>query len=163
MEYTSIIADMLHRPNHSNYSDTCYRSDQLTYRLEDNTLYYLQSIWCRDFRNYLEGYGITIPENKRLYVPIAKLENEKLIGYNTQYANMGNRFLEMGDSVRECHYPNLYLVEVGNHPYPKVARYHHQWTIETYHRDCHQLLNPPSDPKDFFREPNSFTPRLPPS
>ena len=147
---------MLHNPQHQNFKDTSYRSDQLSYRLKDNTLYYLQSVWCRDFRNYLESNGIIIPDNRKLYVPVAKLVEGKLIGYNTQYANIGNRFLEMCDSTRECHYPNLHLVEVGNHPYPKECRYHHSWVVENYHRECHQILNPPSDPKEFFLQPSSF-------
>ncbi len=158
MEYSSTLADMLHNPNHINYTDTCYRSEQLQYRLIDNTLYYLQSVWCNDFRSFLNEYGIEVPENRRLYVPVAKLVEGKLIGYNTQYANIGNRFLEMSDSTRDTHFPNLHLVEVGNHPYPKEARYHHSWVVENYHRECHKILNPPSNPKDFFFLPKDLVP-----
>ena len=161
MEYTSTLANMLYNPNHINFKDTCYRTEQLQYRLIDNTLYYLQSVWCRDFRNWLDTNGVVIGEERRAYVPVAKLVEEKLIGYNTQYANIGNKFLEMNDSTREIHFPNLYLVEVGNHPYPKEARYHHSWVVENYHRECHQILNPPS-PKDFFFSPSSFVPKLRP-
>ena len=163
MDFTSTLANMLINPQHSNFSDTCYRSERLTYRLKDNTLYYLQSVWCSDFRKFLNQHGIEVPEDKRMYVPVAKLVEGKLIGYNTQYANIGNKFLDMGDGIRQCHFENLYFVEIGNHPYPKECRYHHSWVVENYHRECHQLLNPPSDPKDFFLHPNSFPPTLRPS
>jgi hypothetical protein len=162
MEYTSTLANMLINPQHLNFTDTCYRSDQLIWRLKDNTLFYLQSVWCYDFRRYLERFDIVVPENRRLYTPVAKLTDGKLIGYNTQFANIGNRFLDMDDSIRETHYPNLYLVEVGNHPYPKECRYHHQWTVDNYHRECHQIINPPSNPKDFFLQPSFFSPSLRP-
>ena len=163
MEYKSTYADMLHRPNHPNYEDTCYRSDQYSYRLKDNTLYYLTSVWGYEFRTWIEEQGIVVPDNKRLYTPVAKLVEGKLIGYNTQFPNMGNKFLEMYKNTREVHFSNLYFVEIGNHPYPKEARYQHLWLIESYHRDCHELHNPPSDPKEFFRQPSSFAPRLRPS
>ena len=162
MEYTSTLANMLYNPQHPNFKDTCYRSEELNYRLKDNTLYYFQSVWGYEFKNWLESNNVVVPENKRMYVPIAKLENEKLIGYNTQYANVGNKFLEMNDGTREIHFPNLYLVEVGNHPYPKEARYHHSWVVENYHRECHQIHNPPSDPRDFFFQPSYFSPCLRP-
>lgn len=156
MEYSSTLADMLHNPQHPNFKDTCYRSEELTYRLEDNTLYYLTSFWGYEFRTWLNEQGIAVPDNKRMYTPVAKLVKGKLIGYNTQYANIGNRFLEMSDGMIKSHYPNLYLVEVGNHPYPKECRYHHSWVVEAYLRECHQILNPPSDPKEFFLQPSSF-------
>ena len=91
-----------------------------------------------------------------MYTPIAKLTEGKYIGYNTQNANIGNKLLDICDSLRDKHYPNLYFVEVGNHPYPKEARYHHNWMIDNYHRECNVILNPPSDPKDFFLHPNSL-------
>ena len=163
MEYKSTYADMLHRPNHPNYEDTHYNSDELTYRLEDNTLYLFTSVWCRDFRTFLNEQGIVVPDNKRLYTPLAKLVEGKLIGYNTQYPNMGNKFLNMYKNTREVHYSNLYFVEIGNHPYPKEARYQHSWLVESFHRDCHKLLNPPSDPKEFFIQPSYFEPSLRPS
>ena len=163
MEYTSTYADMLHNPNHINYTDTCYRTDNLTYRLKDNTLYQYQSVWCIDFRSWLSTHGIRIGDERRAYVPVAKLVEGKLIGYNTQYANIGNKFLEMNKDTMECHFPNLYLVEIGNHPYPKEARYSHSWMVEMYHRDCHQILNPPSDPKKFFLQLDDFPPILRPS
>ena len=163
MEYTSTIASMLHNPNHMNYQDTCYRTDYFSYRLLENTLYHFTSVWCRDFRNYLQTNGIVVPDDKRMYTPVASLIDGELIGYNTQYANMGNKFLDMRDGTREIHFPNLYFVEVGNHPYPKEARYHHSWLIENYHRECHKILNPPSDPTKFFLQPTSFAPTLRPS
>lgn len=162
MEYSSTLANMLINPQHPNFKDTCYRSDEFNYRLKDNTLYYFQSVWCRDFRTWLNEQGIVVPDNKRMYVPFAKLVEGELIGYNTQYANIGNKFLEMRDDARELHFSNLYFVEVGNHPYPKEARYHHCWVVENYHRECHRLLNPPSDPKQFFIHPSSFPPILRP-
>ena len=163
MDYTSTLANMLYNPNHQNYSDTHYNSDHYCYRFKDNTVYQFTSVWGYEFSRWLEGEGIVVPDNKRLYTPVAKLVEGKLIGYNTQYANTGNRFLEMDDGLRKIHFPNLYLVEVGNHPYPKEARYYHSWVVENYHRECHQILNPPSDPKEFFFHPSSFAPRLPPS
>ena len=163
MKYTSTLASMLHNPNHPNFSDTCYRSERFQYKLKDNTLYNYQSVWCNDFRNWLSTHGIDIDDQRRAYVPVAKLVEGKLIGYNTQFANIGNKFLEMGDSTRECHFPNLFLVEIGNHPYPKEARYYHTWMVETYHRECHQILNPPSDPQNFFFQPSYFESTLLPS
>lgn len=162
MEYTSTYANMLINPNHPNFKDTCYRTERLQYRLMDNTLYHFQSVWCSDFRSWLDTKGVHIGEERRAYVPVAKLVEGKLIGYNTQYANIGNKFLEMGDSTRETHFPNLHLVEIGNHPYPKECRYHHSWMVETYHRECHQIHNPPSDPKGFFLQPSHFPPCLRP-
>ena len=162
MEYTSTLADMLHKPNHPNFKDTCYRSEELNYRLRDNTIYYFTSVWGYEFRNYLEEQGIVVPEHRRLYTPIAKLEDGEMIGYNTQHANIANRFLDMSDSTRESHFQNLFFVEIGNHPYPKEARYHHSWLVDNYHRECHKILNPPSDPKKFFLQPSSFASTLQP-
>ena len=158
MEYTSQIADMLHNPQHPRYSDECFNTDLMTYVLKDSTIYAVTNIWDRDFRRWLETYGIIVPDNRRLYTPIGKLENGKIIGYNTQFANMGNTFLEMVETTRDNAFSNLYFVEVGNHPYPKVARYRHTWLIDNYHRDCHILLNPPTDPKKFFILPKDLVP-----
>ena len=158
MEYTSTLADMLHRPHHPNYLDTLYNDSELLYYiLKDNTVYHLTSVWCRDLRAWLSQQGVVVPDSRRMYTPVAKLEDKMLVGYNTQYANVGNRFLELSDSIRECHFGNLFFVEVGNHPYPKEARYSHMWLVDNYHRECHKIINPPSDPKDFFIQTSVFS------
>ena len=107
--------------------------------------------------------GVIVPDGRRMYTPIAKLEDGKMIGYNTKHANIATRFLDMSDNLRKCHFENLFFVEIGNHPYQKEARYHHSWLIDNYHRECHKILNPPSDPKEFFLQPSSFAPTLRPS
>ena len=156
MNYTSTLATILHNPNHPDLARTHYNSNQFIYLLKDNTLYYLTGVWCGDFRLWLEDNGIEVPDNRRLYTPIAKLEQGELIGYNTQYANIGNKFLDMHEPTRDRVYYNLYFVEIGNHPYPKQARYNHNWIQEMYHRECHRILNPPTNPKDFFVHPSQF-------
>ncbi len=157
MEFSSTLATMLHNPHHINYLETWYNSEDLTYILKDNTLFKTTSVWCRDFRQWLVTHNVHVPDSRRMYTPVAKLMDGELIGYNTQFANIGNKFLEMSDSVRKCHYDNLYFVEIGNHPYPKQARYHHSWIVENYLRDCHRIINPPSDPNKFFIQPSFFS------
>ena len=162
MEYTSTFANMLLNPNHSNYSMVWYNSDNLTYILKDNTIYQYTSVWCGVFRKWLSDNSIDVPESRYMYTPVAKLEDGEMIGYNTQYANVANQFLQEKDSIRETRYPNLYFVEVGNHPYPKVSRYHHTWLATNFHKECHRILNPPSDPKEFFINPSVFRKHLQP-
>ena len=163
MNYNTTIANMLINPNHRKHSEVLYNNEEcFMYALKDNTLYYLASVWSIDLRKWIEKQGIIVPDSRRMYMPIAKLEDNKLIGYNTQHANMGNKFLEIDSHTRSMYYPNLYYVEIGNHPYPKEARLHHQYQIGIYHKECHKLLNPPSDPKEFFLEPSLFSPSLRP-
>ena len=159
MDYSSTLANMLFNPNHINYTDIAYNTDLPTYILRDNTLFFMTSAWCRDFRAWLKSYGIDLGDDRRVYTPCAKLVEGELIGYNTQFANMGNKFLDMGETTRQCYYDNLYFVEIGNHPYPKQGRFHHSWVVENYHRECHRLFNPPSDPNDFFFTMRTLVPK----
>ena len=158
MNYTSTIANMLNNPNHNNYRDIAYSTNHLSYILKDDILFQLIGTWGFDFRNWLENHGIDVGDERRVYTPIGKLEKRQLIGYNTQYPNIANRFLSMGENTRKSHFENLYFVEVGNHPYPKPARYRHSWLVTNYHSECHQIINPPSEPKNFFFPIKSLAP-----
>ena len=159
MDFSSTLYHMATNPNHPDFSQLAYNSEQPVYVWKDNTVYYRSSAWTRDFRNWLEVQGIDLdPMERTFYHPIAIVKDNILTGYNTKEPNVANKFLEMNKSTRESYFPNLYFVQVGNHPYPKEARFHHTWIVENYHRECHQIFNPSTDPKDFFLLPKDILP-----
>ena len=159
MEFSSSLYFMAINPNHSDFSQTAYNSDEPIYVWKDNMVYKRIGVWQRDFRNWLRDNGIDIDnDNNHVYTPVAHVKDDILTGYHTQYPNIANRFLEINQSVRETHYPNLYYVQIGNHPYPKEARYSQAWLEDCYHRECHRIVYPDSDPKKFFFLPKDILP-----
>ena len=159
MEPTSSLYFMAINPNHVDFSQKAYNTDQPIYVWKDNTVYKRTPVWLHDFRNWLENQGIEVDsDNKAVYTPVAHVKDDVLTGYQTQFPNMANRFLDMNKSTRESYYPNLYFVQIGNHPYPKVARYNSSWLTDCYHRECHRIIYPDSDPKKFFILPKDILP-----
>ena len=151
MTFSSNLYFMAINPNHVDFSQKAYNSDEPIYVWRDNTVYKRIGVWQRDFRNWLNDNGIDVDgDNNHVYIPIAHVKDDILTGYHTQYPNIANRFLDMRNSTFECYYPNLYYVQVGNHPYPKEARWSHAWLEDCYHRECHRIVYPHSDPKKFF-------------
>ena len=159
MEFSSNLYHMAINPNHVDFQQMAYNSDHPIYVWKDNTVYKRMGIWNRDFKNWLSDQGIEVdPEDRVVYTPIAHVKDNVLTGYHTQYPNISNRFLDMNKSTRECYYPNLYFVQIGNHPYPKEARWSQAWLEDMFHRECHRIVYPDQNPKNFFILPNNILP-----
>ena len=151
MEFSSTIYHYLTNPNARAFEETTYNSDDPVWVLNNNTLYARKNIWSRDLRVWLTSKGVEYDDdNPALYTPVAHIENGIVTGYQTQVTNIANKFLEMNKSIRENHYPNLYFVQIGTHPYPKDARYNQTWLVDMFHRECHRIVYPDPDPKKFF-------------
>ena len=159
MEFSSTLYFMAINPNHVDFSQNAYNTDEPIYVWKDNTVYKRTGVWQRDFRNWLRDNGIDVDTDYNIvYIPVAHVKDNVLTGYHTQFPNIANRFLEMGKSTRESYYPNLYYVQVGNHPYPKEARLNQGWLVDNYHRECHRIIYPHHEPKKFFILPKDILP-----
>ena len=152
MTFSSTLYHYLTNPNAKAFEEIAYNSEtDPNWVWKDNTVYGRKSIWGSAFRQWLISEGIDYDTNNPVvYTPVAHIENGVVTGYHTQYPNVANRFLDMSKSVRELHYPNLYFVQVGTHPYPKEGRYHQPWLVDMFHRECHRIVYPDPDPKKFF-------------
>lgn len=158
MEPTTQLQKMLLDHDHSSYNDTLFnRGEYRMYQRSENTIYLLTSCWDKDYRDWLGNNGIVIDTPRNVYVPVARLEGDNtFIGYNTQFPNMANKILT--EKILIPHrYPNLYWVDIGNHPYPKEARQQHNWQVKEYLSVCHKIVHPDYEPKNFFRTVDSFT------
>ena len=159
MTFTSNLYLMATNPNHVDFQQMAYNSDQPIYVWKDNMVYKRTGVWQRDFRNWLRDNGIEIDSDENnIYCPVAHVKDDVLTGYHTQYPNVANRFLDMRKSTLESYYPNLYYVQIGNHPYPKEARWNSSWLTDMFHRECHRIVYPHSDPKKFFILPKDILP-----
>ena len=159
MEFTSTLYFMATNPNHIEYEQTAYNSEEPIYVWRDNMVYKRQGIWQRDFKKWLSENGIEVdPDYRACYVPIAHVKDNILTGYCTQHLNFSNRLLDMSEASRQAHYPNLYFTEIGDHPYPKQARWHTSWLVDNFHRECHRIIYPHYDPKKFFILPQDILP-----
>jgi len=158
MEYSSTLYHMAINPNHSDFSQTAYNDNDPVYVWRDNTVYKRTSVWYRPFKRWLSLQGVTVSEDNVVYTPIATVKDGIVTGYHTEYSNIANRFLDMDKSTLEYHYPNLYYVQIGNHPYPKEGRYQIPWLISQFHRECHRIVYPDSDPTQFFILPSNILP-----
>ena len=49
---------------------------------------------------------------------------------------------KMTETTRQ-HYPNLYYVQIGNHPYSKEGRLHKSWLLENAQKNVTNNLSPP--------------------
>ena len=160
MEFTSTYYYYLTNPNAKVFEEKAYNNpNQPNYIWKDNTLYMRKTIWGTDFRRWLKNVGVDYDDNDlAVYTPIAHIDNGVVTGYHTHIANISNRFLDMEKTIRERYYPNLYFVQIGNHPYPKEARYNQSWLIDQFHRECHRIVYPHHDPKQFFILPKDILP-----
>ena len=157
MTFSSTPYRIVTNPQHHMLEEKCYNLEIPTYYLKGNTLYQRQGVWQRDFRLWLESVGITVnDEDKSIYHPIIKVEDGIVTTWEANTANMGNKFLQMEDSTRGNWYPNLYFVQIGNHPYPKEARLHVNWQIEQAQRESHRIVYPHYDPKQYFLLPKDI-------
>lgn len=151
MTFSSAIYHYAINPNAKAFEETAYNSDEPNWVWKDNTVYMRKPVWGTDFRHYLVSEGIEYDTiNPVVYIPVAHVENGIVTGYHTQLGNIANKFLDMGDDVREKYYPNLNFVQIGLHPYPKEGRYNHSWLVDSFHRDCHRIIYPDPDPKKHF-------------
>ena len=159
MTFSSSLYFMAINPNHVDFSQKAYNTDEPIYVWKDNTVYKRTGVWQRDFKNWLENQGIKVDsETRAVYTPVAHVKDNVLTGYHTHYPNVANRFLDMSKASRESYYPNLYYVQIGNHPYPKEARWSTSWLTDMFHRECHRIIYPDSDPKKFFILPKDILP-----
>ena len=130
MEFSSTLYHMTVNPNHYEFNQKAYNTDQPIYVWKDNTVYKRMAVWQRDFRTWLRDNGVEVDTDSNIvYTPISHYGNGVLTGWHTQYPNIANRFLDMNKAVRESYYPNLYFVQVGNHPYPKEGRFPLCWLL----------------------------------
>ena len=159
MEFTSTLYHMAINPNHKEFEQTAHNSEEPVYMWKDNTVYKRTGIWQRDFRNWLSENGIEVDfDHRACYIPVAHVKDNVLTGYCTQHANFSNRLLDMSEASRKSCYPNLYFTELGNHPYPKQARWHTSWLMDNFQRECHRIIYPHYDPKKFFILPKDILP-----
>ena len=156
MTFSSILYSMCTNPNHSNFNDMAYNSEYPVYYLKNNTVYKRLGVWNRGWRNWLEENGVPVDDDRAVYHPVINVQNGIITTWETQIANIGNKMLDMGESNRKVFYPNLYFVQIGNHPYPKEARFHKCWQLDTAQRECHRIIYPHHDPKQFFLLPKDL-------
>jgi hypothetical protein len=157
MQFSSTLYFMAIKPDHIDFSHKTYDSEDPIYVWKNNTVYKRTHIWRHAFKQWLIDNGVDC-EDKAVYTPIAHVENDVLTGYHTQYPNISNRFLNMSSTRITTYYPNLYWVQIGNHPYPKEGRWNHTWLEDMFHRECHRIIYPDSDPKKFFILPKDILP-----
>ena len=156
MTFTSTYYYMTTNPYHSDLKEIAYNSTYPIYFLKGNTLYRRQGVWNRAWRNWLKDNGIELCEENAVYHPVIKVENGVVTTWETQIANIGNKMLEMCDSTRQHYYPNLYFVQIGNHPYAKEGRLHKSWLLENAQRESHRIIYPHHEPKQFFILPKDL-------
>lgn len=156
MTFTSTLYHITINPQHKDLQQTAYNSTYPIYFLKDNTLYRRQGIWARQTKNWLKEVGIELCEENAVYHPVVKVENGIVTTWETQLANVGNRLLDMSESIRNTYYPNLYFVQIGNHPYAKEGRLHKSWLVENTQRESHRIIYPHHDPKQYFILPKDL-------
>ena len=161
------LREMLGNKEHERFKQMTWQ-DTPYYIQEDNTIYKLQSFYCYGGRGWLDKQSPLFKENEyKAYIPVATLETKGdkdiFIGYIWQRANMGNYLLELQDSTREIHFPNLIWCDVGNHPYPKDIRCGECWNECNYNKGATKLVYPDFDIAKAVRFPSllglSPTPR----
>ena len=150
MTFTSTFYHMVTNPHHPNLKEIAYNSENPIYYLKENTLYKRVGVWNRGWKNWLEENGIIVCEDRAVYHPVINVENGVVTTWETQVANIGNKMLVMDDSTRKAYYPNLYFVQVGNHPYTKLGRFHKCWQLDNAQRESHRIIYPHHDPKQLF-------------
>ena len=147
---------MATNPNHASLKDIAYNSENPIYCLKNGVLYKRVGVWNRAWKNWLEENGVVVCEDRAVYHPIIKVENGIVTTWETQIANLGNKMLDMGESIRQTYYPNLYFVQIGNHPYSKNGRFHKCWQLENAQRESHRIIYPHHDPKQYFILPKDM-------
>ena len=151
--FTSSLYYIATNPNHSSLSESVWnRPNQRVYHMEGNTLYQRITVYDRKRRNWLENMGLELGDDFALYQPVIRVENGIVTTWETQVANISNRILGLGKAQRDIYYPNLYFVQIGNHPYPKHARYRECWSVSQAQRESHQIIYPHHDPKQHYLE-----------
>ena len=157
MTFSSLLYQIVTNPQYGHHlEEKAYNSEIPTYLLRGNTLYMRQGVWQRDFRRWLESVGIDVCDHRTVYQPVIKVENGIVTTWETNLANMGNKFLQMSDTNRSFYYPNLNFVQVGMHPYPKEGRYHVNWSIDNAQRESNRIIYPHYDPKQYFLLPKDI-------
>ena len=156
MTFTSTYYFMVTNPNHSDLQQIAYNSTYPIYFLKDNTLYRRQGVWNRTWRNWLKDNGIEVCEENAVYHPVMQIENGVITTWETHVANIGNKLLDMTETTRQHYYPNLYFVQIGNHPYSKEGRFNKCWQLENAQRESHRIIYPHYDPKQYFLLPKQL-------
>ena len=157
MSYTE-IREMLGNKEHHRFTQLTWR-DEPYYIQEGNTIFRLQSFYCRDGKTWLDEQSPLFRENEyKAYIPVATLETigdkDIFIGYIWERANMANYLLDLQDSTRETYYPNLIWCDVGNHPYPKDIRCSESWNESNYNKSATKLVHPHYDITKAVRFPS---------
>ena len=141
---TTFTSDLYHiatNPNHLSHKDSVWnRPNQRIYHMEGNTLYQRITVYDKRRRLWLESMGLDLGDDRSLYQPVIRVENGIVTTWETHFANIGNRMLDMEDSVRKVYYPNLYFVQIGNHPYPKQARHRGGWSVQKAQQESHRII-----------------------
>ena len=156
MTCTSTLYHIATNPQHKDFEQKAYNSEFPIWFLRDNTLYKRQGVWARQTKNWFTSVGLELCEENAVYHPVIKVENGIITTWETQVANVGNKMLEMTESNRQHYYPNLYYVQIGNHPYSKEGRLHKSWLLENAQRECHRIIYPHHEPKQFFILPKDL-------
>ena len=151
--FSSTLYHIATNPNHPAHKESVWNNaSQPLYHMEGNTLYQRMTIYDKRRRLWLKDMGLEIGDDYALYQPVIKVENGIVTTWETHFANIGNRMLDMEDSTRKIYYPNLYFVQIGNHPYPKQARYREGWNVMQAQKESHRIIYPHHDPKQHYLE-----------
>ena len=151
--FTSSLYHIATNPNHRAHEESVWnKPNQRVYHMEGTTLYQRICVYDKQRRNWFISMGLEIGDDCALYQPVIRVENGIVTTWETQVANISNRILGLGKVHREISYPNLYFVQIGNHPYPKHARYRQCWSVTQAQLESHQILYPHHDPKQFYLE-----------
>ena len=156
MTFTSSLYHIATNPQHADYQMKAYHTEYPIWFLKDNVLYKRQNIWARSTKNWFSSVGLELCEDNAVYHPVIKVENGVVTTWETQIANIGNKILDMTESARATYYPNLYFVQIGNHPYAKEGRLHKSWLLEDAQRESHRIIYPHHEPKQFFMLPKDI-------
>jgi len=130
----------------------------LYYVLSGNTIYQRKAFFRRHNTEWLDSFSPKFSKHDYIaYVPVATLEDGVYIGYTYEDANLSNQVLDICNRSKiENFYPNLYWVDVGNHPYPRAFRFNHNWRQTTYNKYCNKIIYSNPDPSKAFLTPTEL-------
>ena len=128
------------------------------YVLRENTVYQRKNFHQLDTTRWLDNFSSKFKEaDYVVYVPVATLNDGEYVGYNYEHANFSNRVLAICNTTNfKCYYPNLYWIDIGNHPYPKEVRFHHDWRQREFNKYCNKIIYANPDPSKAFLTPTEL-------
>ena len=154
------LQEMLGNKDHVRFTQVTWNNVPYYIR-ENNTIFKLHSFFNSTGRIWLNSQSQSFRDNEyKVYIPVATKETdgdkEILVGYIWERANMGNFLLDLQDSTRTTHYPNLIWCDVGNHPYPKEVRCSESWNENQFNKLAKKLIYPHYDIAKAVRFPSQL-------